>query len=93
MSYDTAAALSQVPIPRSQWGHVHFYPRADGQPWTMTITPKRHMRADGTVRTHAYDITVQIPGVEGPGSGAEEVLDDLSESDIDYDVGYEPTGR
>jgi len=62
-SVDVAAALSQLPNPRS-WDRVEFTPRADGEPWTMTVTPKR-----------GYPITIEIPGGGGTGSGAREVLD------------------
>lgn len=87
LSMDTAAAISQVGLPISQWGHVHFQARPYGEPWTMTVTPKVHMAKDGTVRTHAYDVTVDIPGGGAKDTtGAREVLDLLSEREIDYDV-------
>jgi len=85
MSTDVAAPLSQLGNPRT-WGHVEFTPRGDGQPWTMTVTPKRYMDGD-TVLTHAYDRSVEIPGGGGAGTtGAREVLDFLAGEEIDFDV-------
>jgi hypothetical protein len=87
MSDDVAAAVSQLGNYRS-WGHIEFIPRADGQPWTMTVTPKRYMDGD-TVLTHAYDRTVQIPGGGGAGSvGAREVLDWLTGEEIEFLIHY-----
>jgi hypothetical protein len=87
MSDDTAAAVSQIGLPPSQWGHVRFTPRANGEVWTMTVTPAQHMSKDGSVRTHAYDVSVDIPGGGAQGSGAREVLDWLAEyEDIEYEV-------
>lgn len=87
MSPPTAAALSQLDVPPSKWGHVHFTPRGDEQPWDMTVTVK------GSDEAHAR--TIQIPGGGGAGTwGAREVLDwfaygdDDDLFDIDYDVGY-----
>ena len=85
MSDDVAAAVSQLGNPKG-WGHIEFTPRAGGEPWTMTVTPKRYMDGD-TVKTHAYDRTVQIPGGGGSGTvGAREVLDWLAGEELDYDV-------
>ncbi len=60
---DVAAALSQLPNPRT-WESVEFIPRDDGQPWTMIVHRKGN----------AYDREILIPGGGGPGSGAKEVL-------------------
>ena len=62
-SVDVAAALSQLPNPRS-WDRIEFVPRGDGEPWTMIVHPKR-----------GYPISIEIPGGGGSGSGAREVLD------------------
>jgi hypothetical protein len=63
MSVDAAAALSQLPNPKS-WESVEFIPRGDGQPWTMVVHRKGN----------AYDREILIPGGGGPGSGAKEIL-------------------
>ena len=85
MSDDVAAAVSQLGNPKN-WGHIAFTPRANGESWTMIVTPKRYMNGD-QVLTHAYDRTVDIPGGGGAGTvGAREVLDWLSEEGLDYDV-------
>jgi hypothetical protein len=60
MGTDTAAALASIGFPPSQWRHVTFTPRADGQPWTMTVE-----RTGG-----GYPASVEIPG----GPAAKEVL-------------------
>jgi hypothetical protein len=90
MSVDARAALSQIDIPPSRWAAVHFTPRADGEPWTMRVTPSgAPVRADGT---SPYDRTVEIPGGGGAHSyGAREILDwlmyDDDVDDIDFDIG------
>ncbi len=85
MSTDVAAAVSQLGPP-SGWGHVSFTPAADGEPWTMTVTPKRYMDGD-QVLTHEYDRSVQIPGGGGADTiGAREVLDWLGAEEIEFDV-------
>lgn len=61
---DVAAALSQLPDPK-RWESVEFIPRADDQPWTMVV----HLKGN------AYDREILIPGGGGPGSGAKEVLE------------------
>lgn len=63
-SVDVAAALSQLPNPRT-WSSVEFVPAADDQPWTMIVHRKGN----------AYDRTILIPGGGGDGSGAREVLE------------------
>lgn len=60
---DAAAALSQLPNPK-RWTNVEFVPRDDGRAWTMTVS----------LKGNAYDRTILIPGGGGPGSGAKEVL-------------------
>jgi hypothetical protein len=78
MSPDTAAALSQIPFPVEQWSDVALTPRADGEAWTMTVTP----------RGNGYPVTVDIPGGGGAEtSGAWEILELLADEEIDYDVG------
>lgn len=62
-SPDVAAALSQLPNPKS-WESVEFIPRDDGDAWTMVVHRKGN----------AYDREILIPGGGGPGSGAKEVL-------------------
>lgn len=62
-SVDVAAALSRLPNPR-QWRDVEFIPRGDGQPWTMIVK----------LKGNAYDREILIPGGGGPGTGAKEVL-------------------
>jgi len=77
LSLDTAAALSQISYPPERWDHVEFTPRGDGEPWTMTVYPKGG----------GYPETVDIPGGGAADTpGASEVLDWLTEEDIDYDV-------
>ena len=64
---DVAAAFSLLPNPRS-WKDVDFIPRGEGQPWTMIV----HLK-NGNERT------ILIPGGGGPGSGAKEVLEIVTE--------------
>jgi hypothetical protein len=87
MSLDVAAALSQIPLSPEKWGRTVFRAAPAGQPWTLTITPKRYMNKDGTVRTHAYDIVVQIPGGGGKDTyGAREVLDWMKSQGYPFEV-------
>ena len=73
VSYDVAAALSQLHGTPASWAQVRFVPSQAGEPWAMIVTPKGSPRlADGT---SAYDQIVLIPGGGGPGTGAREVLD------------------
>lgn len=60
----TAAALSQLPDPRT-WDHVAFSPRVGDDPWEMVVWIKRRK----TPRR------ILIPGGGEPGSGAKQVLD------------------
>ena len=60
---DVAAALSRLPNPK-RWDHVTFDPKADGEPWTMTVY----------LKGNAYPRTIPIPGGGGPGTGAKDVL-------------------
>lgn len=77
LSLDVAAAVSQISYPIDRWGHVEFTPRGDGQPWTMTVYPTGG----------GYPETVDIPGGGAADTpGASEVMDMLTEEDIDYDV-------
>lgn len=69
-SVDVAAALSQLPDPKT-WARVDFIPRGDGQPWTMIVHRKGN----------AYDREILIPGGGGPGSGAKEVLQIVTDLD------------
>lgn len=62
-SVDVAAALSRLPNPK-RWDDVEFVPRGDGQPWTMIVR----------LKGNAYDREILIPGGGGPGTGAKEVL-------------------
>ncbi len=63
MSVDAAAALSQLPDPKT-WRSVEFIPRGEGDAWTMVVHRKGN----------AYDREILIPGGGGPGSGAKEIL-------------------
>lgn len=77
LSTDTSAALSQISYPIDRWESVTFVPRPDGEPWTMTVTPKGG----------GYPETVEIPGGGAADTyGAAEVLELLAEEDIDHDV-------
>lgn len=67
-SLDVAVALSQFPNP-NRWKEVEFQARSGGEPWTMIVTPKGN----------GYPIAYEIPGGGGPGSGAREVLDIVTE--------------
>jgi len=79
---DTAAALSQIHAPMERWEHVHFEPRADGEPWTMTVYPTGG----------GYPETVLIPGGGAADTpGASEILEMLADEEIDYDTEYEKT--
>jgi len=64
---DVAAAFSLLPNPKS-WKDAEFIPRGDGQPWTMIV----HLKNGNTK-------TIDIPGGGGPGSGAKEVLEIVTE--------------
>ena len=67
-SPDVAAALSQLPNPK-HWKSVEFVPRGDGQPWTMIVKMKGYR----------YDREIEIPGGGGPGTGAKEMLEIVTE--------------
>lgn len=67
-SVDVAAALSRLPNPK-RWEDVEFIPRGDGQPWTMIVR----------LKGNAYDREILIPGGGGPGTGAKEVLEIVSD--------------
>lgn len=79
---DVAAALSQLPDPK-RWESVEFTPRGDGQPWTMTV----HLKGN------AYDREILIPGGGGPGSGAKEVLQIVTELEYKQRDQYEKRRR
>lgn len=90
-SVDMKASASLIDLPPGSWGKVHFDPRADGDPWTMTITPKgATLRPDGTSR---YDRVYEIPGGGGRDQqGARELLDWLAYGNevpdrLEWDVG------
>jgi hypothetical protein len=80
LSADLAAAVSLINAPMDTWQHVHFDPRPDGEPWTMTVTSP-----SGTE-------VVDIPGGGAPETeGASEMLEELETEQIDYDTEYEST--
>lgn len=93
MSIDAKAALSQIDLHPSQWGHASMTPRSDGQPWTLTVTPKNApQNADGT---SPYDRSIDVPGGGGADTdGAREIIDwwaygddDYWWDDFDFDIG------
>ena len=90
MSPDAKAALSQIDLRPSQWGHVSFSPQADDMPWEMRITPKG--APTGSDGRSPYDRVVLIPGGGGRDTwGAREILDWLAYGDdlprsLDFDV-------
>jgi hypothetical protein len=62
-SPDVAAGLSLLPNPK-YWRDVEFVPRPNGEPWTMIVHLKNGNRRE-----------ILIPGGGGPGSGAKETLE------------------
>lgn len=79
---DVAAALSQLPDPK-RWESVEFTPRSDGDPWTMIV----HLKGN------AYDREILIPGGGGPGSGAKEVLQIVTDLENTQREEYEQRRR
>lgn len=78
VAVDAAAALSQLPSP-DKWESVELTPRDDGQAWTMIV----HLKHG------AYDREILIPGGGGPGTGARDVLQLLT----DLQIGNTPKQR
>jgi hypothetical protein len=97
MHPDTAAALSQIPWPPSQWRDVILTPAADMAPWTMRVVPKGRptigIVTDRAGKDHAvtaYDVIIQIPGGGELGSGARQVLDLLTFGPTAQEQEWEP---
>jgi len=76
VAVDAAAALSQLPNPKS-WESVELIPRPDDEAWTMIVHRKGN----------AYDRETLIPGGGGPGSGAKDVLQLLTELQVNMTPG------
>jgi hypothetical protein len=79
---DVAAALSQLPDPKT-WESVEFVPRSDGDAWTMIVHRKGN----------TYDREILIPGGGGPGSGAKEVLQIVTELEYKQETEIERRRR
>ncbi len=79
LAYDVRVAFAQFRQPPSQWRpgpngepKVTLLPRANGDPWTVTVWYARS----------PYPHSFEIPGGGGAGSGAREFLDVLKHPEL-----------
>lgn len=62
LSDEAAASLANIGLAIDQWYPTRYIPAPEGKTGRLTVTPKRYVNKDGTVKTHAYDRTVEVPG-------------------------------